>query len=72
VVVEQRSSTAWRRIGRLQARPSGVFSGTFRSPTVGWVRARVAGETTLPFSLQTVADRFFNPFGNPTLLEPKP
>jgi hypothetical protein len=70
VIVEQRSSTAWRRIGRLQARSSGVFTGTLRAPVTGWVRARAVGETTLPFSLQSVADRFFNPFGNPTLLEP--
>jgi hypothetical protein len=41
--------------------------------TSGLVRARLpTGEKSLAFDLRAVPDRFFNPFGNPTLLEPKP
>jgi hypothetical protein len=64
VVVEVKSGRSWRRLGVLRAGTSGIFQKTFRTPTRrGSVRARFAGESSVPFSLTYVRDRFVNPFG---------
>jgi hypothetical protein len=72
VVVEQRDDSAWRRLGVMRTNAHGVFTSRFATTGGGLVRARAArtGEQSLPFSLKPVPDRFFNPFGQPTLLEP--
>jgi hypothetical protein len=73
VVVEQSASGGWRRLGVLRTNRYGIFERRFRGPRVGSVRARVVGtgERAVPFSLKHHPDRFFNPFGQPTLLEPR-
>jgi hypothetical protein len=73
VVIEQKTGGGWRRVARLGTGSSGIFAATLRAPRSGSVRARLPdGERSLAFSLRAVPDRFFNPFGNPTLLKPKP
>jgi hypothetical protein len=62
----------WKRLGTLETNRFGLFQQTFRAQPTGWVRARLGSvDATLPFSLASVPDHFFNPFGLPTLLEPK-
>jgi hypothetical protein len=64
VVVEVKSGRSWRRLGTLRAGSGGIFQKTYRTPTRrGYVRARFAGEASVPFSLTYVRDRFVNPFG---------
>jgi hypothetical protein len=73
VVVEQRRGDTWKRVAILRPTTSGIFSATLRGSTSGLVRARLPqGEKSIAFDLRAVPDRFFNPFGNPTLLEPRP
>ena len=64
VVVEIKTGRSWRRLGTLRANSGGIFSKTFRTPyRKGHVRARFARETSVPFSLTRVANRYVNPFG---------
>ena len=75
VTVAQRVGDApWTKIGTLQSNADGIFQKTFHVAASGSLRARMVstGERTLPFSLTTVPDQFFNPFGETTLLEPTP
>jgi hypothetical protein len=73
VVVEQSSRRGWRRLGVLRTNRYGIFEHRYDSQPVGWVRARSlkTREYSRPFSLKHHPDRFFNPFGLPTLLEPR-
>jgi hypothetical protein len=74
VLVEQSFRGGWRRLGVLRTNRYGIFEQRLRSSaTTGSVRARVLGTShkAVPFSLKHVPDRFFNPFGQPTLLEPR-
>ncbi len=60
----KRTGGSWKRLGSLRANQYGIFQRTFRSSARrGFVRARFAGETSLPFSLTNVRDHFVNPFG---------
>jgi hypothetical protein len=64
VLVQVRSGRRWRHLGRVNTNAWGVFSKTYRKRVRrGHVRARFAGEFSLPFSLTPVADRYVNPFG---------
>ena len=65
VIVEIKTGTRWRRLGStLYANKYGIFTRTYRVPyTKGYVRARAVGETSIPFSLRYVKDRYVNPFG---------
>ena len=64
VVVDIKVGRRWRRLGTLRAGSSGIFQKTFRTPyRKGSVRARAVRETSLPFSLAYVKDRYVNPFG---------
>lgn len=75
VLVEQSFKGGWRRLGVVKTDRYGILSRRFAGPPRGFVRARVLGSpgvAAVPFSLKHVPDRFFNPFGQPTLLEPKP
>ncbi len=65
VIVEIKTGTRWRRLGStLSANKYGIFTRTYRVPyTKGYVRARAVGETSIPFSLKYVKDRYVNPFG---------
>jgi polysaccharide biosynthesis protein PslG len=72
VVVEQRIGKRWARLGGLPTNRYGIFQARFATTLPGSVRARTTTkDTSIPFSLKTVPDRFFNPFGLPTLLEPQ-
>lgn len=73
VVVEQTFKGGWKRLGALRTDRYGIFEARFRGSTKGWIRATIVAtrERAVPFSLRRVADRFFNPFGLPFLLEPK-
>ena len=62
----------WKRLGVVTTNRFGIFERTFRALGTGWVRGRLgSADATLPFSLKSVPDQFFNPFGLPNLLEPK-
>jgi hypothetical protein len=65
VVIEQRTAGRWRRIRTETSGANGIFQGRYRGSTHGLVRARVVGgETSLPFSLASVPDKFYYPFGS--------
>jgi hypothetical protein len=70
--LQVRVGTAWRTAKSFRIAGNTVFQGKIAGVRSGWVRARFAatGDTSLPFGLTQVPDRFFNPFGEPTLLEP--
>jgi hypothetical protein len=72
VLVEQSFKGGWKKLGTLKTDRYGIFQKRFKSKPVGSVRARLAGrpERAVPFSLKPVPDRFFNPFGQETILEP--
>jgi hypothetical protein len=65
VTIEQRSATggAWRRVASLRADASGIFQATVPGDRTGFVRARVGRQASLPFSLASVPDRTYVPFG---------
>ncbi|MDQ4082613.1 MAG: hypothetical protein M3123_06960 [Actinomycetota bacterium] len=64
VVVELKAGRGWRRLATVQTNRYGIFLRTFRTPIKrGFVRARFAGEASLPFSLTQARDRHVNPFG---------
>lgn len=64
IVVEIKIGRRWRQLGRLNTNRYGIFRKTYRTPVRrGYVRARLGGERSLPFSLTRVADRYVNPFG---------
>ena len=74
VAVEARVSGRWRTVGRLTAAPTGIFRGTLAlAGTADLARARLVATGALApaFALKAPPDQFFNPFGQPTLLEPK-
>jgi hypothetical protein len=72
VVVQRRTGGGWRRVATLRANAAGIFQKTFRGARTGWVRARLVagGETSLAFSLASVPDRTYVPFGLGKPLEP--
>jgi hypothetical protein len=66
VLIEQQVGRAWRRLGTVATDANGILEHTFGGSKVGWVRGRLigSGEQTLPFSLTSVADHVYNPFGS--------
>ena len=64
VVVEQRTSGGWHRVTTITTDRYGIFQRTLPAPRTGWVRALAGGEASLPFSLASVPDRFYNAFGS--------
>jgi hypothetical protein len=74
VVVEQRLGGAWKRVATLTPDRYGVFQTKVAVPARGLMRARTfapAASSSPSFGVALVADRFFNPFGQPTRLEPE-
>jgi hypothetical protein len=73
VVIEQSRGYGWRPVATLSPDSSGVFHDMLSITQTGRMRARLVGtdRTSPPFGLAPVPDQFFNPFGEPTLLEPK-
>jgi hypothetical protein len=71
VAIEQQTDGRWRQLGVLRSDRFGVFQHEFTSRAPGPVRARLLAthERSLAFSLRRVPDRFFNPFGQETILE---
>jgi hypothetical protein len=72
VRVRQNVGSSWRVVATLRSNAFGIFTGTVPRRGAGDVQAQIAatGEKSLPFSLKPLPDRFFNPFGLPTLLDP--
>lgn len=72
VALEQQVRGRWHRVGVVGTNSNGIFDAVLRLPATGAIRGRLLGSSrlTLPFGLRPVADRFFNPFGLPVLLEP--
>ena len=67
VVVERSVAGGWKRVARVRAGSTGVFTGTFTDTRLtGSVRARIAGggERAIPFSLRVPRDREVCPFGS--------
>ena len=65
VLIEQRRSGRWRRIGSTRADIDGIFQARLDRYGSGRVRARLAGfpDVARPFSLSRPRDRNVNPFG---------
>jgi hypothetical protein len=68
------SSGAWKNVTELTPDRSGIFRGTLGAPTHGLMRARIvrSGDTSLPFGLTPVPDRFFPVFGTIPTIEMNP
>jgi hypothetical protein len=71
VDIQQAVNGRWKRVGTVAGDQHGIFEHTFRSPWRGPVRAVMGTSKAAAFSLTPVPDHFYNPFGLPTLLEPK-
>jgi len=63
----------WRLLRTMSTNRYGIFESTFAIAPTGLVHARLVtgGLTSAAFGVPPVADRFFNPFGQTTLVEPK-
>lgn len=73
VLVDQSFQGGWRRLAVLHADANGIFQQRFAVSPTGSVRARTVGAgaaAAVPFSLKSVPDQFFNPFGSSTQFEP--
>jgi hypothetical protein len=71
VVVEQTTGRRWRKVAKLRADRYGVVQAVLKVKPVGQFRAVLGGgERSLPFSMRVPPDRFFNPFGQASTLEP--
>src|SRR3954469_8940678 len=64
IVVEQRSSSGWRRVGVLHANRVGIGSATLPARGRGPLRGRIANDASLPFSLVAPPDHVYQPFGS--------
>ncbi|HEX2085209.1 MAG TPA: hypothetical protein VHF89_05965 [Solirubrobacteraceae bacterium] len=63
VVVERRSGRRWRRVIRLRADRDGIFRGRIPRRGRAPLRARAAGDASLPFAPRRTRRRHVNPFG---------
>jgi hypothetical protein len=74
VLIQQSVNGEWRQLRVVVGDRFGIFRATVTGHGRGQLRAVVAAtqETSVLFSLRVPADRFFNPFGLPTRLEPRP
>jgi len=63
VTIERRSGGAWRRVTTLQANAHGVFNASRSGLRGALLRARVGGDTALPFKAVHTRDRRVAPFG---------
>jgi hypothetical protein len=64
IVVEQRGSSGWRRLGVLHANRVGIASATLPAHGRGPVRGRIGKDASLPFALVAPPDRVYQPFGS--------
>jgi hypothetical protein len=67
------NGAGWKRVTTVSADVNGIFQGNVPSRASGRLRAKVAGtsDASAAFSLTVPLDHFYNPFGQPTPLEPK-
>ena len=63
VVVEQQTGRRWRTLASLRVAGGGIFARKLKARRRGALRARVAGDASIPFSLVRPPDRTVNPFG---------
>jgi hypothetical protein len=72
VAIEQHVASGWRRLSVLQPNSVGIFRASVNPAGTGDLRARLTtgGQASIPYSLTEPPDRFFNPFGDTTRLEP--
>jgi hypothetical protein len=70
VGIQQSVGGRWRQVARLRTDPYGIVQAVLKVRQAGQFRAVLGGEKSLPFSMRVPRDRFFNPFGQTTLLEP--
>jgi hypothetical protein len=70
VVVQQRVKRQWKTLKKVRTDRYGIAQAVLKVKSVGDFRAVFGRETSLPFSMRVPPDRFFNPFGQTTLLEP--
>lgn len=65
VVVEQRTVGGWHATGTIRTGAGGIFHHTYSATPTGFVRARLAtGQVSIPFSLASVPDKAYSPFGS--------
>ena len=64
VVIEQRFSGGWNRLGTRTADANGIFTARLNGAAQGSVRARLGTDNSVPFSLSVPPDRFYYPFGS--------
>jgi hypothetical protein len=72
VTVQQSTGRGWKTAASLKADRYGIAQANLSVKPAGQFRAILGTthEKSLPFSMRVPADRFFNPFGETTLLEP--
>jgi hypothetical protein len=70
VRVQQTFKGGWKDVRRVRADRYGIAQAILRLKPTGQFRAAFGHERSLPFSMRVPPDRFFNPFGQATLLEP--
>jgi hypothetical protein len=70
--VQQSFPGGWKTLGAVTSDKYGIFQRRFSTTRVGSIRGRLVagGEQSIPFSLKSVPDQFFNPFGSETLIYP--
>jgi hypothetical protein len=71
ITVQQAFRGGWTRVATLRTDRFGIAQAALKVKPVGQFRAALAsGEKSLPFSMRVPPDRFFNPFGQASTLEP--
>jgi Cellulase (glycosyl hydrolase family 5) len=65
-IVERRNGGAWKRVASVKTNASGVFARTLSQtlPSSAFMRARIAGASSIAFPLKLPRDTFVNPFGS--------
>jgi hypothetical protein len=73
VGVQQNSGRGWKNVASLRSDRYGIAQALLKARPTGRFRAILGTtrEKSLPFSMRVPRDRFFNPFGETTLLEPR-
>jgi hypothetical protein len=64
------SGRRWKQVKKLGTDRYGIAQAVLKIKPTGQFRALLGREKSLAFSMRVPADRFFNPFGQTTLLEP--
>ena len=70
VVFQQTFKGGWKHVKKLRADRYGIAQAVLKVKPIGQFRALLGGERSLPFSMRVPRDRFFNPFGQASTLEP--